>query len=116
VDQNLRKWQKFLRFKNRLFAKYKKKIQRDGRVTKKKTGKRRSKISDEQKEKLCDWVDDDCQLTLKQLAAKCFEKWQIVLSPSTVARALKHFHYSFKRVTLNTERRNSRDVIEKRCQ
>jgi transposase len=91
-------------------------FQKDGRVTKKKTGKRRSKLSDEQKEKLCDWVDDDCQLTLQQLVAKCFEEWQIVLSPSTVARGLKHFHYSFKRVTLNPERRNSRDVIEKRYQ
>jgi transposase len=69
-------------------------FQKDGRVTKKKTGKRRSKLSDEQKEKLCDWVDDDCQLTLQQLVAKCFEEWQIVLSPSTVARGLKHFHYS----------------------
>ncbi len=38
-------------------------FQKDGRVTKKKTGKRRPKLSDEQKEKLCDWVDDDCQLT-----------------------------------------------------
>jgi len=91
-------------------------FQMEGRVTKKKTGKRRSKLSDEQKEKLCDWVDNDCQLTLKQLVAKCFEEWQIVLSPSTVDRALKHFHYSFKRVTLNPERRNNRDVIEKRYQ
>jgi len=39
-----------------------------------------------------------------------------VLSPSTVDRALKHFHYSFKRVTLNLERQNNRDVIEKRYQ
>ncbi len=73
-------------------------------------------MSDWQKEKICDWVDEDCELTLKKLVEKCFNEWQIVISPSTVDRTLKQFHYSFKRLTLIPERRNSPDVIEKRHQ
>jgi hypothetical protein len=61
-------------------------------------------------------VDEDCELTIKNLVQKCFNEWQLVTSPSTAGRALKQFHYSFKRLTLTPERRNSPDVIEKRHQ
>ncbi len=46
--------------------------------------------------------------------AKCLTEFNISLSQSTVERALKHFHYSFKRVTLVPISRNTPQVIDKR--
>jgi transposase len=87
---------------------------KDGRVEKKKTGHRKSLLSDQQKEKICDWVDDDCHLTLEQLKRKCLEEFNISLSVSTVERALKEFHYTIKRVHRIPNRRNDSSVIQKR--
>jgi transposase len=50
---------------------------KDGRFEKKKTGHRRSLLSDQQKEQICDWVDEDCTLTLEQLKRKCLDEFNI---------------------------------------
>jgi transposase len=63
---------------------------------------------------LCRWVDDECQIQLKNLKQKCLDEWGIVVSLSTVSRALKEFHYTVKRVSLIPEKRNTPEVIDKR--
>jgi transposase len=51
-----------------------------GRYDKKKTRHRKSILSDDQKERIYEWVDKDCTLTLKQLVAKCLTEFNISLS------------------------------------
>jgi transposase len=86
---------------------------KDGRATKlPQGGPRREKLQVAQKEKICDWVDQDCTLTAKQIASKLLVEYGIVVSRKPIERCLKEFHYSFKRVSLVPERRNDPDVIE----
>jgi transposase len=91
-------------------------FKKTGLCQKKKVGNRKSILSDSQKEEICNWVDEDCTLTLKQLVAKCLTEINISLSKSTVKRALKHFHYSFKRFSSVPIARNTPQVIEQRYQ
>jgi transposase len=63
-------------------------FKKTGQYKKKKVGHRKSILSDNQKEQICNWVDEDCTLTLKQLVAKCLTEFNISLSKSTVERAL----------------------------
>jgi len=83
-------------------------------IKKKDVGHRPQILNDEQKEKICDWIDENCQLTLKQTVQKCYEEWNLKLSPSTVDRALRDFHYTVKQITLIPEKRNTIEVISKR--
>ena len=79
---------------------------------------RPTKLSVAQKHTICEWVDQNCTLTLKQLVAKALQEWLELLSISimTIDRALKSFHYTVKRVSVVPETRNSVDVIERRYQ
>jgi transposase len=88
--------------------------QKSGSMVKKRGGHRRQLLNESQKETICDWVDSDCTLTLKQLVQKCFTEWQLVCGRSTVDRSLKEFYYTFKRTTPVPERRNTPQTIEKR--
>lgn len=60
---------------------------------------RARRLTTAHQEAICDWVDEDCSLTLKQLADEVKRLFGILVSVSTVRRALKGFHYSFKCVT-----------------
>jgi hypothetical protein len=71
-------------------------------------------LSDLQKEQICDWVDEDCTLTLEQLKRKCLDEYNISLSISTVERELKAFHYTIKRVHRIPNHRNDQSVIQQR--
>jgi transposase len=79
-------------------------------------GHRQRIPSDQQKEVLCDWVDEDVTLTLNQLKQKCLNEWPNIetISLTTINNALKDFHFSFKRVTIVPERRNDPYVITDR--
>lgn len=57
---------------------------------------------------------DDCSITLNEIKTKLFKMNNITVSVSTINRALKHFHYSFKRISLIPERRNTVETINKR--
>jgi transposase len=85
-------------------------------TTKKSAGHRQQKLSDAQKEQICDWVDEDCSLTLQQLKTKCLTQWPNInqISLSTVNRAVQNFHYSVKRISFVPERRNTPDTIQAR--
>ncbi len=87
---------------------------KNGLMEKKTTGRRQPILTEEQKERICDWVDEDCSLTLLQLKNKCFEEMNITVSISTIERALKSFHYTIKRVHRIPLSRNSPAVIESR--
>ncbi|XP_058117056.1 uncharacterized protein LOC131259558 isoform X1 [Anopheles coustani] len=45
-----------------------------------------------------EWIDQDCSQTFKQLTIRIREQYNILVSTTTVARVIKGFHYSFKKV------------------
>lgn len=59
-------------------------------------------------------LDDDCTLTLEQLATMLQRQYHILFSHSTIARAIKEFHYSFKRTDLRTERSETLQSIHEK--
>ncbi|TBT99772.1 DDE-like endonuclease, partial [Hamiltosporidium magnivora] len=65
-------------------------------------------------ESLQSYVDLECTKTLYELAewVKC--TLHVDVSTSTIDRALREFHYTLKRVTLVSERRNTLSTIELR--
>ena len=75
-------------------------------------------FSNDQKLTICEWVDHNCTLTLKELVTKTLDEWPelVSISQKTIGRGLKSFHYTFKRVSVVPERRNTEDVIENRYQ
>jgi hypothetical protein len=82
---------------NKIYSTYR----RTQNTTKKIAGHRQQKLSDAPKEQICDWVDEDCSLTLQQLKTKCLTQWpninQISLEPFRIfIIQLKEFH-SFPR-------------------
>ena len=77
-------------------------------------GKKNKKLTQEQEEEICDMVDNDCTLTGNQLALMVHERFNITVSRKIIERCLREFHYSFKRVSLIPERRNSPDTIAER--
>lgn len=89
---------------------------RTNNVAKVSSGHRQPKLSLAQKEQICNWIDDDCSITLRQLREKCLNEWPLLqqISLSTIDRALKSFHYSFKRTSFVPERRNIPEIIQAR--
>jgi transposase len=74
-------------------------------------GNRRSILDAPKKEIICDWVDEDCTVSLASLAIRASVEFGLPISRKTVERCLKEFHYTVKRTKLVPERRNSPDVI-----
>lgn len=89
-----------------------KKFWKTGEVEAKKRGGIKPKkltsaaISDIQK-----WIDEDCSISLKKLGEKILESHGIQVSAATIAREIKKFNYSFKRVKLLPERRNNPNTL-----
>ncbi|KAF7689092.1 hypothetical protein CDIK_2888 [Cucumispora dikerogammari] len=79
-----------------------------------KGGNRRSKLTPEIKRELLEWVDLECTKTLKEMVGWIKEKFDVVVSRSTVDRALSEFHYTLKCVTIVPERRNCQSTIDAR--
>ena len=59
-------------------------------------------------------IDEDVSVTLDVLQNKILTLKNILVSKSTINRAISEFNYSFKRVVLIPERRNSAENIELR--
>ena len=70
----------------------------------KRTTPNTKKLSQREIASIREWIDEDCSQSLKELVAKLREHHQVVVSTTTVARAIKGFHYSFKRVHKVAER------------
>lgn len=75
---------------------------------------RAPRLSDAQREIVCDWVDDDCSKTLAQLAEDAKNEFGFPVSVSTIRRSLKAFHFSFKVVSKVPERRNCERTLQLR--
>lgn len=84
-------------------------------VNKRSVGHRPKKFTQEEKEEICNLIDEDCTMTLNQIKTKLLEQNpQLQVSLSTIDRATKEFHYSVKRVSFVPERRNTPDTIQSR--
>lgn len=87
------------------------------RINKISAGHRPTKLCLEQKDMVCNWVDENCTLTLADLKTRLLrETPELRVSLSTISRCLKEFHYSMKRVSFIPERRNTPETIEARFQ
>lgn len=87
---------------------------KEGRSVQLPRGHRKAMLSDVQKELICDWQDEDCQQTYADLQKKCQEEFGFAPSLTTIARALKDFSYTMKRVSIFPVRRNSPEVKQAR--
>lgn len=84
-------------------------------VNKRSVGHRPKKFTQEEQEEICNLIDEDCTMTLKQIKTKLLEQNpQLEVSLSTIDRAIKEFHYSVKRISFVPERRNTPDTIQSR--
>ena len=85
-------------------------------IHKQEVGHRKRKLNDTQREDIMDWIEENCTLRSEDLKTKLLEKYSELdsISLTTIDRVFRDFHYSFKRVTLVPERRNSPEVIERR--
>ena len=70
-----------------------------GVVSKPRTGGRKQRLNDVQKRVICEWVNDDCVITLEELKRKALTQWPelTTISISTIDRVLKQFHYTFNK-------------------
>ena len=90
--------------------------QDEDRVESKKRGRpHEEKLSADDKETIKAWIDEDCSITLRQIAARLLEERQISVSEPTISRCIKAFHYTLKRITRLPERRNDETTIEERA-
>ena len=81
----------------------------------KRGGDRRSKLNDQMKQTILDWVDENCLLTLKELCLKIYERYNVQISKSTVDRCLKEFHYTVKSTAVVPVRRNVDSTLDGRA-
>lgn len=72
----------------------------------KKGGNKREILNAEQKAFVQSLVDFDCQITLKVIKNKIFEKYGLNVSQQTVSKILNDFNYSLKNSSVLPERRN----------
>jgi Transposase and inactivated derivatives len=95
----------------KIYATYK----RTNELEKRAVGHRPRKLTFGQADEVCNWIDEDCTLTLRQIKNKLLENYpQLQVSSSTIYRAIKEFHYSVKRVSFIPERRNSPETLQSR--
>ncbi|XP_040175166.1 uncharacterized protein LOC120908323 [Anopheles arabiensis] len=92
-----------------------KKFQKTWNVEAAKRGGNRAKLLPEEAvQSIRTWIDEDCTVTLKALAEKVHERYSVRVSTSTIARQIKGFNYTFKRIHNLPERRNTSSTIEER--
>lgn len=73
-----------------------------------KGGRKPKILNDEQIDILISWVEETCDLTIKQLQAKVFAEFNKTISSTTIANYLEGRVFKFKQVhtapaTMNTE-------------
>ena len=87
----------------------------EGRTTAlRRGGEQTKKLTDEHLVALREWIDDDCSISLIKLVAVLKRRFGIVVSKTTVDRALVGFSYTVKRVYVQPERRNDAEAINDR--
>lgn len=74
-------------------------------------GKKKKKLTSEQIEMICSWVDEDCQITLAQLKQRAWSTFEVSICEKPLDKVLKEFHFSFKRVGFIPEKRNEESTL-----
>ena len=67
---------------------------------------RPKKLTDEHRIAIMSWIDEDCSITLKAMAARLADRFAITVGASTINRAIDDFHFSWKRTSIIPFRRN----------
>ena len=71
-----------------------------------------SKLDSKMKKAVCNWVDNDCLVTLKELKERIQSTYNLSVSISFIDRCLRPFHYTIKRVDSILAARNRESTIE----
>ena len=88
---------------------------RENRIEKKlRGGVRNQKISEIQRVKIQEWIDDNCSITLANIKERLFEEFNITVSVQTVSKCIADFNYSFKRTQIQPARRNDEENLDAR--
>ena len=88
----------------------------EGRIAERsRGGARNTNLSDGDKAQIQQWVDDDCSITLLSLEGKCARELNVTVSQRTIARCIKAYSYTMKRVHNVPFRRNDQATIEARA-
>jgi transposase len=75
-------------------------------------GKARARIlQDEHSRRIKALIDENCFISLKNIKAKLLEEFNIIASLPTIHRAIANFNYTFKRVSLQPQKRNDEATI-----
>jgi len=64
---------------------------------------------------ICDWLDNDCLLSLRAIRDGCERHFSKTPSLSTLSRIIRAFHYTLKRTSVQPERRNNNETIHARA-
>lgn len=105
---------KLLRINRTTLSKIIKRYNQTGDLINQKAKGRSKVLTDQEGDELCELLDENCALSLKELRTYCEGKYGKIVSESTISRVLKAFHYSFKRTCLIPECRLSERTIELR--
>ena len=79
-----------------------------------KGGDRRSKLDSEMKKVVCDWVDNDCLVTLKEIKERIQPTYSLSASTSCIDRCLGAFYYTIKKFDSIPAVCNRESTIESR--
>lgn len=83
-----------------------------GRIEKNtKNAGRKSKLTTKDKEKILEYIKEDCSIGLEEIRRRLEVERAVYVSTTTIGRVLDDFHYSFKRVQYVPVRRNARDNV-----
>ena len=66
------------------------------------------------KKAICNWVDNDCLVTLKELKERIQSTYSLSVSTSCIDRCLRAFHYTIKRAYSIAAACNRESTIESR--
>ncbi|KAI5150830.1 hypothetical protein ENBRE01_1741 [Enteropsectra breve] len=72
------------------------------------------KLTDEMKNQIREWIDENCLITIARLNFKIMEAYNISVLAYTIHRTVVGFPYTLKRVHLEPFRRNGQAAIEAR--
>ena len=91
-------------------------FKKKGRVQRKlKGGPRKKLIGDDHKVFIKEIINNDCGITIRSLKEMLLSKFNIKVSFSTTSRYIKAFNFSFKKVSLESIRRNDSINIDYRA-
>lgn len=88
---------------------------REGRIDKKlRGGERNKKINEVETERIQEWIDEDCSITLARIKERLFEEFNLTVSVQTISKCISNFNYSFKRTQIHPARRNDEASLNAR--